>query len=531
MQKGKLIGRIFGIALVLAMICLILPAGRTQAQDAYILLSPDEGIPGEEIRVYGYNFTPDRWIDIYYDTNGDEEFTEDEWVIDERADDYGYFQVDFDVPESYTGDHEILAEDTYGVDASDYFDVEPGLTIEPEKGPVGTAVTVAGHGFAENEENIELLYYLDGTTELVADNIEANQYGYWEAVFQVPSCTQGIHKLDAQGDASLLYEVQDAIFEVTLGIAIDKSSGSVGETITMVGSGFVPNETGITILFAGVAVVTDIMADDIGCWDATFVVPDMPAGTYNLTAEGEETPREQVGELSFEIEGEAAIADIEILKTANPTSVSEASIVVTYYYTVNNIGGITLTGVKVIDNRLGNITLGKTTLAPGEFTIGTASYNVTQADVDVGDNIVNFAIVTCDQEANDSDSAIVEIGTGLVLCFIATAAYGTTMADEVQILRDFRDEYLIANPLGQVFTNLYYRISPPIAEFITDHPSLKSIVRGGLMPAVAVSYVVVNATAAEKMVIVSLLVLVSVIVAVRATRRLYDASKYHWKGR
>jgi hypothetical protein len=93
------------------------------------------------------------------------------------------------------------------------------------------------------------------------------------------------------------------------------------------------------------------------------------------------------------------------------------------------------------------------------------------------------------------------------------------MADEVQTLRDFRDEYLLTNPLGQAFVNLYYKTSPPIAEFITDHPNLKPVVRTGLLPAVAVSTVVVNTTEAEKIVVFGLLVLVSAAVAIWAIRR------------
>jgi hypothetical protein len=78
------------------------------------------------------------------------------------------------------------------------------------------------------------------------------------------------------------------------------------------------------------------------------------------------------------------------------------------------------------------------------------------------------------------------------VCFVAAAAYGTPMAEEIEILREFRDEYLLTNPLGQILTNLYYRVSPPLAEFITGHPSLKPIVRAGLLPAVAMSAVAVN---------------------------------------
>jgi uncharacterized repeat protein (TIGR02543 family) len=104
-------------------------------------------------------------------------------------------------------------------------------------------------------------------------------------------------------------------------------------------------------------------------------------------------------------------------------------------------------------------------------------------------------------------------------CFIATAAYGTPMAREIQILREFRDEYLLNNSVGQALVDLYYRGSPPIAEFITEHPVLKPIVRASLVPAVAMSTVAVNTTPAEKAAIVGSVVLVSVALAVWAKRR------------
>jgi hypothetical protein len=104
-------------------------------------------------------------------------------------------------------------------------------------------------------------------------------------------------------------------------------------------------------------------------------------------------------------------------------------------------------------------------------------------------------------------------------CFIATTAYGTPMADEIQILREFRDEYLLTNTPGQALVDLYYRISPPIAEFITEHPSLKPIVRTGLLTVVAIAAVTVTTSPAEKMAMVRFLVLASVAVAVWATKR------------
>jgi hypothetical protein len=93
------------------------------------------------------------------------------------------------------------------------------------------------------------------------------------------------------------------------------------------------------------------------------------------------------------------------------------------------------------------------------------------------------------------------------------------MAEEIQILRQFRDEYLLTNAVGRALVGVYYKVSPPIAEFITEHPNLKPIVRAGLLPAVAMSTVAVNTTPVEKMAIIGLLALVSVAVAIWATRR------------
>jgi|GEM_PF-6417205 len=69
-------------------------------------------------------------------------------------------------------------------------------------------------------------------------------------------------------------------------------------------------------------------------------------------------------------------------------------------------------------------------------------------------------------------------------CFIATAAYGTPMASEVLALCDFRDVHLLTNPVGRRLVAFYYRVSPPIADFIAKHESLKSIVRFFLKPVV-----------------------------------------------
>ncbi|MFC1952747.1 carboxypeptidase regulatory-like domain-containing protein [Chloroflexota bacterium] len=66
-------------------------------------------------------------------------------------------------------------------------------------------------------------------------------------------------------------------------------------------------------------------------------------------------------------------------------------------------------------------------------------------------------------------------------CFIATAAYGTDTVEEIEILRDFRDDVLLNNKLGTEFVYLYYQHSPPIANFISQHEVLRTIVREGMV--------------------------------------------------
>ena len=66
-------------------------------------------------------------------------------------------------------------------------------------------------------------------------------------------------------------------------------------------------------------------------------------------------------------------------------------------------------------------------------------------------------------------------------CFIATAAYGTDTAKEIDILREFRDAVLLPDSLGAKFVSLYYETSPPIAAFISQHEVLRTAVRVGFV--------------------------------------------------
>jgi hypothetical protein len=64
-----------------------------------------------------------------------------------------------------------------------------------------------------------------------------------------------------------------------------------------------------------------------------------------------------------------------------------------------------------------------------------------------------------------------------LLCFIATAAYGTPTAEQIDVLREFRDVVLLKSTVGSRFVTLYYQFSPPVADFIARSDVLRTLVR------------------------------------------------------
>lgn len=83
-------------------------------------------------------------------------------------------------------------------------------------------------------------------------------------------------------------------------------------------------------------------------------------------------------------------------------------------------------------------------------------------------------------------------------CFIATAAYGTPMAEDVRVLRAFRDQHLLDNAAGRWFVKQYYSLSPPVADYIREREGLKLLVRAGLTPLVELSKWLVDDEAVQK---------------------------------
>jgi hypothetical protein len=57
----------------------------------------------------------------------------------------------------------------------------------------------------------------------------------------------------------------------------------------------------------------------------------------------------------------------------------------------------------------------------------------------------------------------------------------------VSVLREFRDRYLLTHLPGRFLVEVYYTLSPPLADIIARHESLKALTRGVLYPVVGAS--------------------------------------------
>lgn len=72
-------------------------------------------------------------------------------------------------------------------------------------------------------------------------------------------------------------------------------------------------------------------------------------------------------------------------------------------------------------------------------------------------------------------------GQGSSNCYIATVCYEDINAEQVQILRDYRDKYLALSKFGLLFIKLYYMYSPRVASYLAKTKTLNIIVRNCLL--------------------------------------------------
>jgi hypothetical protein len=195
------------------------------------------------------------------------------------------------------------------------------------------------------------------------------------------------------------------------------------------------------------------------------------------------------------------ILDLRYNEISNISALSSLTSADTFYLDANQISDISalsgltsLTELWIGNNTISDIsalssTTGLTKLYLYENQISDVSPLVPNAGLSEGDwvNLRHNPL-----SADSIELYIPELqGRGVVVfydsggCFIATAAYGTSTAEELDTLRAFRDDVLLQNSIGSQFVEWYYQTSPPVADFISEHQPLRTLVRELLVDPIA----------------------------------------------
>ncbi len=138
---------------------------------------------------------------------------------------------------------------------------------------------------------------------------------------------------------------------------------------------------------------------------------------------------------------------------------------------------ITVQGGEIAAKALVNLTI------PGAFTYTKAGFDWGKILTILGGLLAALLGLA----AGGGDSG----GGGGGPCFIATAAYGTPLAGDIETLRVLRDSFLLNNALGTALVDVYYHVSPAIADVIAKHSVLAAAVRVALLPVILMAKLVI----------------------------------------
>lgn len=170
------------------------------------------------------------------------------------------------------------------------------IAIKPTTGTVGASVSLTGDGFIGK---LATIYWDD---KKVIQNIPVSKQGKISYTFEIPPAAKGVHIIKVTDDSNWSNITASSDFTVVPSIVMEPPWGKPMNSITIIGNGFAPNETGIKTYFEGKALSkTPIAADKTGSWYSMFQVPDLPKGEYRISASGDTTLPGEVPELVFTI--------------------------------------------------------------------------------------------------------------------------------------------------------------------------------------------------------------------------------------
>ena len=178
---------------------------------------------------------------------------------------------------------------------------------------------------------------------------------------------------------------------------------------------------------------------------------------------------------------------------------------VTYTSTVTSTAAGSTTTVTTTLSGTGGTTITETVTAAGSTTTATTTITEMSTVTEPGKTTTVYSVVTRSLPSTVTktvttvskevvrkivtktvEHTVTETQAGWSRCLIATAAFGSEVAPQVQMLREFRDEFVMKTFAGEnfmkAFNTFYYSWSPYVAQEEYRNPTLRNLVKLSIYP-------------------------------------------------
>ena len=309
-----------------------------------------------------------------------------------------------------------------------------------EDNPIGVAIDAAADKLYWTDLNSGLVRSgnLDGTGAVtlfnsttpggVAIDPTANKI-YWVSWQSGLGVRSG--NLDGTGTASTLFSGESsslfvALLRAPMGTAPPAISSGVGEELSCSQGSWAPDLLGAFLFRAPRSFVYQWLlggSEIVGATASTFTPTEPGDYTCRVTASN------HAGSASQTSAAFVVVAGLSIVKTAGPATYDAVGDVISYSYVVKNTGNVTLSGLFSVNDDKATDELCPVTasLAPGAFITCTASYSITQADLDAG-SVTNVASATNGTVISPTDDETVTAVQNPALSIVKTATPTTYSA-------------------------------------------------------------------------------------------------------
>lgn len=289
--------------------------------------SPAYGPPGTLVTLNGTGFALNTDITITYD--GDLVTADSGTTITSGT---GSFSgVVITIPDNgNTTPHTIAV--TAGTTASQVF-ATPKITVSPTSGIAGSTVIINGTGFAAGDTGIAVLF--NGQAVTLTPSGPSVSAGAWSASFPVPSMAAGSYSIGAYGNNTDATYVPDVNFTLnsSASITVNKSSGNVGTSVSISGTGFTSGET-VTVKYDNTTVVPAFTLSSATTFTKSFTIPASASDNdHTITVTGSVTAAKSA---SFTVNPSIALnktsgpSGSTVTATGSGFGAGESGITVTY---------------------------------------------------------------------------------------------------------------------------------------------------------------------------------------------------------